>query len=121
MIEVFTTILVVIAVILVVVAITLVMVASIGVVIALFAKNKGQEFEIFFKQSKKGILFLVLADFLTCTISQCFKFYKCVVLLQISCPRFYKIIFKDEAISVGHRVFGLTQSLRLKPSHLNFS
>ena len=46
MIEVFATILVVIAVILVVVA-------SIGVVIAVFAKNKGPEFEIFFKNSKK--------------------------------------------------------------------
>ena len=48
MIEVFATILVVIAVILVVVA-------SIGVVIAVFAKNKGPEFEIFFQKFKKGI------------------------------------------------------------------
>ena len=53
MIEVFATILVVIAVILVVVAIILVVVASIGVVIAVFAKNKGPEFETFFKNSKK--------------------------------------------------------------------
>ena len=62
MIEVFATILVVIAVILVVVA-------SIGVVIAVFAKNKGPEFEIFFQKFKKGIFFLLLADFFTCTIS----------------------------------------------------
>ena len=58
MIEVFATILVVIAVILVMVAVILVMVASIGLVIAVFAKNKGPEFDIFFyKNSKKGILF----------------------------------------------------------------
>ena len=56
MIEVFATILVVIAVILVVVA-------SIGVVIAVFAKNKGPEFEIFFQKFKKGIFFSLLADF----------------------------------------------------------
>ena len=62
MIEVFATILVVIAVILVVVA-------SIGVVIAVFAKNKGPEFEIFFKKLKKGIFFLLLADFFICTLS----------------------------------------------------
>ena len=62
MIEVFATILVVIAVILVVVA-------SIGVVIAVFAKNKGPEFEIFFQKFKKGIFFLLLADSFTCTIS----------------------------------------------------
>ena len=62
MIEVFATILVVIAVILVVVAVILVVVAvilvvvaSIGVVIAVFAKNKGPEFEIFFQKFKKGI------------------------------------------------------------------
>ena len=53
MIEMFATILVVIAVILVVVAVILVVVASIDVVIAVFAKNKGPEFEIFFKNSKK--------------------------------------------------------------------
>ena len=53
MIEVFATIFVVIAVILVVVAVSLVVVASIGVVIAVFAKNKGPEFEIFSKNSKK--------------------------------------------------------------------
>ena len=62
MIEVFATILVVIAVILVVVA-------SIGVVIAVFAKNKGPEFEIFFQKFKKGIFFLLLAYSFTCTIS----------------------------------------------------
>ena len=55
MIEVFTTILVVIAVILVVVAVILVVVASIGVVIAVFAKNKGPKFENFFQKFKKGI------------------------------------------------------------------
>ena len=48
MIEVFATIFGVIAVILVVVAVSLVEVASIGVVIAVFAKNKGPEFEFFF-------------------------------------------------------------------------
>ena len=69
MIEVFATILVVIAVILVVVAVILVVVASIGVVIAVFAKNKGPEFEIFFQKFKKGIFFLLLADSFTCTIS----------------------------------------------------
>ena len=62
MIGVFATILVVIAVILVVVA-------SISVVIAVFAKNKGPEFEIFFQKFKKGIFFLPLADSFTCTIS----------------------------------------------------
>ena len=62
MIEVFATILVVIAVILVVVA-------SIGVVIAVFAKNKGPEFEIFFQKFKKGIFFLLLVDSFTFTIS----------------------------------------------------
>ena len=53
MIEVFATIMLVIAVNLVVVAVILVVFASIGVVIAVFAKNKGPEFEIFFKNSKK--------------------------------------------------------------------
>ena len=58
--EIFATILVGIAVILVVVA-------SIGVVIAVFAKNKGLEFEVFFfKNSKKGIFFSQLADFSYC-------------------------------------------------------
>ena len=37
-------------------------------------------------------------------MSKCFKFYKYVVLLQISCPRLCKIIIKDEAILVGHPV-----------------
>ena len=46
--EVFATILVVIAVILVVDAVILLVVASIGVVIAVFTKNKGPEFGIFF-------------------------------------------------------------------------
>ena len=73
MIEVFATILVVIAVILVVLA-------SIGVVIAVFNKDIGPEFEIFFQKFKKSIFFLLLADFLTCTISKCFEFYKYVVL-----------------------------------------
>ena len=36
-----------------VLAVSLVVFASIGVVIALFAKNKGPEFEIFFSNSKK--------------------------------------------------------------------
>ena len=63
MIEVFATIFVVIAVILVVVAVSLVVVASIGVVIAVFAKNKGQEFEIFFQKFNKGTFFSLLADF----------------------------------------------------------
>ena len=53
--EVFASILVVIALRLVVVALILVLVASIGVVIAVFAKNKGLEFEIFFSKIKKGI------------------------------------------------------------------
>ena len=57
MIGVFATILVVIAVILVVVVATLVVIVSIGVVTAVFAKNKGQEFEIFFQKIKKVILF----------------------------------------------------------------
>ena len=74
MIEVFATILVVIAVILVVFA-------SIGVVIAVFAKNKGPEFEIFFQKFKKGIFFLLLEETFTFTISKHFKFYKYVVLL----------------------------------------
>ena len=73
-------------------------------VVAVFAKNRCPEFEIFFQKFKKGIFFLLLADSFTCTISSCFKFYKYVVLLQISCPRLCKIIFKDEAISVGHPV-----------------
>ena len=55
--EVFATILVVIAVILVVVAVILVVVASIGVVIAVFAKNKGSEFEIFFSKIQKKDFF----------------------------------------------------------------
>ena len=55
MIEVFATILVGIAVILVVVAVILVVVASISVVIAVFAKNKGLEFDIFFQKFKKDI------------------------------------------------------------------
>ena len=50
--EVFATILVVIVVILVVVAVILVVFASIGVVIAVFAKNKGPDF----KNSKKVLL-----------------------------------------------------------------
>ena len=55
MIEVFATILVVIAVILVVVAVILVVFALIGVVIAVLTKNKGPEFEFFFRKFKKGI------------------------------------------------------------------
>ena len=55
MIEVFATILAVIAFIVVVVAVILVVYASIGAVIAVFAKNKGPEFEIFFHKFKKGI------------------------------------------------------------------
>ena len=51
---------------LVVVAVTLVVVASIGVVTAVFAKNKGPEFEIFFQ---KRYFFLLLVDSFTCTIS----------------------------------------------------
>ena len=62
MIELFASILVVIAVILVVVA-------SIGVVIAVFAKNKGPEFEIFLSKIQKRYFFLLLADSFTCTIS----------------------------------------------------
>ena len=69
LIEVFATINVVIAVILVLVAVILVVFASIGVVIAVLAKNKGPEFEIFFQKFKKGIFFLLLADFFTCTMS----------------------------------------------------
>ena len=68
MIEVFATILVVIAVILVVVAVIVMVVASIGEVMAVFAKNKGPEFDIFFQKFKNGISFLLLADFFTCTI-----------------------------------------------------
>ena len=75
MIEVFATILVGIAVILIVVAVILVVVAvilvvfvSIGVVIAVFAKNKGPEFEIFFKNSKK-VFFQLFADSFTFAIS----------------------------------------------------
>ena len=44
-------------------------VAAIIVVIAVFAKNKGPEFEIFFQKFKKGISFLLLADSFTFTIS----------------------------------------------------
>ena len=55
MIEVFVIILVVIAVILLVVAVILVAFASIGVMIAVFANNKGPEFEIFFQKFKQGI------------------------------------------------------------------
>ena len=43
--------------ILVVVAAILVVFASIGVVIALFAKNKNPEFETFFQKFKKGNIF----------------------------------------------------------------
>ena len=102
MIEVFATILVVIAVILVVVAVILLMVASIGVVIAVFAKIKGPEIEILFQKFKKSIFFRLLADSFTCTISKRFKFYKYIVLLQISCLILCNINFKEEAISVGH-------------------
>ena len=70
MIEAFATILVVIAITLVVVAVILVVVASIGMVIAVLAKNKGLEFEIFFRKFKKGIFFLLSADSFTCTISK---------------------------------------------------
>ena len=49
----FATILVGIIVICVVLAVILVVFASIGMVIAVLAKNKGPEFEIFFKNSKK--------------------------------------------------------------------
>ena len=72
MIEVFATILVVIAVILVVVA-------SIGVVIAVFAKNKGPEFEIFFQKFKKGIFFLAFSRFLDLYYELTFQ------ILQICC------------------------------------
>ena len=64
MIEVFATILVVIAVILVVVAVILVVFASIGVVIAVFAKNKGPEFEIFFSRNQKRYFFPAFSRFL---------------------------------------------------------
>ena len=64
MIEVFATIFVVIAVILVVVAVILVVVASIGVVIAVFTKNKGPEFEIFFSKIQKRYFFLTFSTFL---------------------------------------------------------
>ena len=57
MIEVFVTILVVIVVILVVVA-------SIVVVIAVFAKNRDTEFEIFFQKFKKSIFFPAFSKFL---------------------------------------------------------
>ena len=84
---------VVFAIILVVIAVILVVVASIGEVIAVFAKNKGPEFEIFFKNSKMVFI-------------SCFKQIpsQYIVLLQISFPRLCKINFKDEAISVGHPV-----------------
>ena len=98
MIEVFDTTLVMVALILVVYA-------SIGVVIAVFAKNKGLKFENFFQKFKKGIFFSNLADFLTCTKRRHFKFYK----LQISCPRLCKINFKEEAISVGHPVLEMAK------------
>ena len=45
----------------------MVVVASIGVVIAVFAKNKGPEFEIFFRKFKKGIFFSLLVDYSYCT------------------------------------------------------
>ena len=67
MIEVFATIMVVFAVILVVVVVILVVFASIGVVIAVFAKTNRPEFEIFFKNSKKGFFSLLIADFSNCT------------------------------------------------------
>ena len=73
-------------------------------VVAVFAKNRGQEFEIFFQKIKKGSFFSLLANFLCYTKRKRFKFYKYVVLLQISCPRCCKIDFKEEAISVGHPV-----------------
>ena len=69
MIKVFATILVVISVILVVVAVILEVVASIDVVIAVSAKNKGPEFEIFFSKIQKRYFFLLLAYSFTCTIS----------------------------------------------------
>ena len=64
MIEVFATILVAIAVILVAVAVILVVVASIGVVIAVFANNKGPEFEIFFSKIQKRYFFPAFSRFL---------------------------------------------------------
>ena len=87
-----------------VVAVILVVFASIGVVIAVFVKNRGPEFENFFQKFKKAISFQLLADSFTFTVSQRFKFDKYVVLLQISCPRLCKINFKEEAILVGHPV-----------------
>ena len=64
-------------------------------------KIKAQNLRIFFQKFKKGIFFLLLADFFTFTINKHFKFYKYVVLLQMSCPTLCKVNFKGEAISVG--------------------
>ena len=76
--EVFATILVVIAVSLVVVVVILVVVASIGVVIAVFAKNKGLQFEIFLQKFKKGI-FSAFSRFLHLFYKSTFQ------ILQICC------------------------------------
>ena len=113
MIEVFATILVVIvvvlvviAVILVVVAVTLVVVASIGVVIVVFAKNKGPEFEIFFSEIQKRYFFPAFSRFLHSYYKLTFQILQIRCFLQISCHRLCKIIFKYEAISVGHPLQG---------------
>ena len=54
----------VIAVILVVVAVILGVFASISVVVAVFAKNIGPEFEIFFSKIQKRYFFLAFGRFL---------------------------------------------------------
>ena len=54
------------ATILVVTAVILVLFASIEVVIAVFAKNKGPEFEIFFSKIQKWFFFSLLEDFSYC-------------------------------------------------------
>ena len=67
------------ATILVVIAVILVVVASIGVVIAVFAKNKGLEFETFFQKFIKGIFFPAFSTFLHLHYKLTFQ------ILQIRC------------------------------------
>ena len=98
MIEVFATILVVIAVILVVFA-------SIGVVIAVFAKNKGPEFEIFFfSKIQKWYFFLTFSRFLNLHYNLRFQIVQIHCSFADICPRCCKIDLKEEAILVGHPV-----------------
>ena len=96
----------------------LVVVASIGVVIAVFAKNKGPEFEIFFQKFKKGIFFLLLADFFTFAINKRFKFYNSLFFCRYLVPDFVKLtskvkqyrldtLYNYAIFTIQHVIFGI--------------